>query len=435
VKQVLFSGGARALGFLPQGIATLVASRLIIVHFGFAAFNAFALVVSLMALLPLNNLGAGASVTQSAASFGLDDERTERSALTAARMLSVSAGVVVVVATVLGALDLWPHILGSAGGGNAFTTAALILYALGFVPGLGQNTLLGSGRNHVSMMAFSFQAPAALAIIAVLVLVDAPSQLVLVVPPAALLVINLTTMGLSWKLDGFRWLTVLRRIPFRRSYPGASIRALSLPVMVTTVCIPLAFCSDRIVLSHVSTGEAVTQYSIVLQIFSPVSALILASAQPLWPMYTKARLSGVRGPDIRKVLTAFVVGTLGISVAVALVADPLGRVIGGSELRLGHLLPALAALVVLVQAIAFPLSMTMMDSEGARFVAWCAVLSLPLNIAASVWLSSDLGAAGPLISAVLVSVVVQVLPVLLFIRRREARLVATRVPTAVATSR
>jgi O-antigen/teichoic acid export membrane protein len=205
--------------------------------------------------------------------------------------------------------------------------------------------------------------------------------------------------------------------------------------MVTTVCIPIAFCSDRIVLSHVSTSEAVTKYSIILQLFAPVSALIVACAQPLWPMFSRARRAGTPGPNLHKVLAAFFLGTFATSLTVALLADPLGRIIGGDQLRLGHLLPALGALVVLVQSLAYPLSITMMDAKGARFVAGCAVLTVPLNIGLSIWLSIQFGAAGPLVAVIVVCLFVQVMPVLRYIQRRDRlSLGVLETPALVATS-
>ena len=96
---MIMSGLARSLGFLPQGIATLLASHLIIKHYGLNSFDTYALIVSVMALIPLNNLGVGASVTQAIAAHGSTDVRSTRSALTAARVLSLSALFLAVVST------------------------------------------------------------------------------------------------------------------------------------------------------------------------------------------------------------------------------------------------------------------------------------------------------------------------------------------------
>jgi O-antigen/teichoic acid export membrane protein len=242
---------------------------------------------------------------------------------------------------------------------------------------------------------------------------------VTVVPPLALLAINLVTMAVSTRLVGFPWLRILRAIPWRSVHPGARIRSLSGPMLITSLCVPITFCTDRIVLSHVSTEEAVANYSVVLQLCAPIIALIVAAAQPLWPMFTQARVQGERGPQLGKIFLAFGAGTVLCGAALVLLADPIGHVIGGDKINLGYFLPVVAALVMVLLAIAYPLSMSLVDPAGARFVAICAVITLPTNVALSVWLSGELGAPGPLLSLLIVSTSVQVVPILIYSRRRE----------------
>lgn len=416
---MLISGLARSAGFLPQGIATLLASHLVIKHYGLHAFDTYALIVSAMALIPLNNLGVGASITQSVAAHGPEDDRSLRAALTASRVLTVSALSLAVISTVLGLLDLWPALLGDQAGANGFIAAGIIVYAFSFVPGLAQSVLLAAGRNHVSLIAISFQAPLALLTIWLVVVFGASGDWVIIAPAVAVLGVNLATLVLSEWLVKFPWGQILRKVPFRRRHPGAKIRNLSGPMLITSLCVPIAFTSDRIVLSHVSTAEAVANYSVVLQIFSPVMGLIGAVAQPLWPMFTKARSQGERGPQMKFVFGGFVLGTVLVCSALILISDRIGEIIGADAIDLGYFLPTMMAVVMVVLAVAYPLSMSMIDPVGARFAAICAVLTVPANIGMSIWLAGEYGAPGPLISLVVVSLVVQVIPALIFVRRRE----------------
>jgi len=416
---MLLSGLARSFGFVPQAVATLLASHLIITHYGLHAFDTYALIVSVMALIPLNNLGVGASITQSIAAYGPQDERSTRSALTASRALSASALSLAVVSTVLGMLDLWPTLLGDQAGANAFTAAGIVIYAVSFVPGLAQSVLLADGRNHVSMIVASFQAPIALLAIALLIAFDAAGSWVVIVPPLALLGVNAIALVLSEWMVKFPWGRILRQVPFRSRFPGAKIRNLSGPMLITSLCVPIAFTSDRIVLSHVSTASAVANYSVVLQIFSPVFGLIVAIAQPLWPVFTKARAQGERGPGLKLIFVGFIVGTLLVCGALVAISDRLGTLIGGDQIQLGYFLPTVMSLVMVVLAVAYPLAMSMIDPAGARFAAICAVITTPTNIIASVFLAREYGAPGPLIALLLVSLTVQVIPSLIFVSRRE----------------
>ncbi len=419
MRSLAVSGGARLLGFVPQAIATLVASHLIIQHYGLHAFDTYALIISVMTLIPLNNLGVGASVTQAIAANGADDEHSERTALTAARVLSISALFLAVVSFGFGAAGLWPKLLGDASGANAFTAAALVIYGLGFVPGLGQSVLLGVDRNHVTITVLAFQAPVSLAMVVIMLAVGLDGRWVIVVPSLTLLVLNLVTMEISSRMTSFPWRRILSEVPWRRRYPGGSIRSLSGSMLITSICVPIAFAGDRIVLSHVSTASAVANYSVVLQLFSPVLGLIVAAAQPLWPMFTKARTAGERGPGLAKIFLAFGVATLAVSAVLVVIANPVGTLIGGSKIHLGVFLPVMAALVMSAQAVTYPLAMSLVDPAGARFVAGCAILAVPANIGTSIWLSRELGAPGPLVSLLVVSTVVQVIPTLIYSRRRE----------------
>ncbi|MFL6024472.1 MAG: lipopolysaccharide biosynthesis protein [Marmoricola sp.] len=419
LRAMLLSGLARSFGFLPQAVATLLASHLIIEHYGLHAFDTYALIVSVMALIPLNNLGVGASITQSIAAHGAEDERSTRAALTASRALTVSALFLGVVSTLLGMANLWPALLGDQAGANAFTAGAIIIYAVSFVPGLSQSVLLGAGRNHVSMILASFQAPIALLATVLLIAFDADGRWVVIVPPVALLGVNVLAMLLSEWMVGFPWIRTLRQVPFRATHPGARIRNLSGPMLITSLCVPVAFTSDRIVLSHVSTAAAVANYSVVLQIFSPVFGLIVAIAQPLWPIYTKARAQGERGPGLKLIFVGFILGTVVACGALVLISDRLGTLIGGDAINLGYVLPSVMSLVMVVLAISYPLAMSMIDPAGARFAAICAVITTPTNIIASIFLARAYGALGPLIALLAVSLLVQVIPSLIFVSRRE----------------
>lgn len=416
---MLLSGGVRIVGFVPQAIGTLFASGLILKHFGISEFTMYALVMSVMALIPLNNLGVGASVTQAVAAHGASSERAVRSTLTAARVLTISALVLASISIALGVGGLWPRLLGEASGANAYTAAALVIYAVSFVPALAQSVLLGAERNHVYLIVGSFLAPFSLILVIALIVLDLDGRMVVMVPPLSLLLVNLITMVLSVRLVRFQWLRVLRQVPRRNRYPGARIRSLSLPMLITSLAVPVAFAGDRIVLSHVSTEEAVANYSVVLQLCGPIIALIVAAAQPLWPMYTKARAAGEHGPGLAKVFLAFGGVTLFLGAGLVAFADPIGRLIGGDRINIGYFLPLVAALVMILLAIAYPLSMSMVDPAGARFTAVCAVVTVPANLSMAVWLSREYGAPGPLLSLLIVSTTLQVIPVLLYSRHRR----------------
>src|SRR5581483_100480 len=232
-------------------------------------------------------------------------------------------------------------------------------------------------------------------------------------------IINVLTSSVAARTTNYSWMRVLSHIPSRRRYPGASIRAVSGPMLVITVALPLAYYTDRIVLSHFSTKQAVANYSVVLQMFTPVAALIAAAAQPLWPMYARARSEGRHGPGIGRIIVVLCFGALVLGGALVVVAQPLGHIIGGKQINLGIFVPVAAALSVLGQAPAYPLAMSMRDPAGLRLSATCATLAIPANLAVSLVLAKHLGAAGPLLSTFSVGLVVQTFPGLIYSRNRR----------------
>ncbi|PZS29887.1 MAG: hypothetical protein DLM58_14680 [Pseudonocardiales bacterium] len=421
IKPVLQSGLARVLSLLPTAVATLLASRLIINHFGLSAFDSYALVITLIALIPLQDLGVGAAVTSSFAERGPHDEHSVRVTLTAARVLVLSTIGLVIASLLVARFDWWPTLLGAASGPNAFVAAAMVIYAISFLPGLGQRMLLGVDRNHVTVAIQAFFTPLVLLGTVIVIVADIKGGYLLIVPSIAIVLVNIVTLGIGVRSTQFPLMRMLREIPSPRRFPGASIRAISGPMLVITLAVPIALQSDRIVLSHVASKEAVANYSVIVQIFAPIAALIAASAQPLWPIYTKARGQGQRGPGLFNVLLLFCGATAFVCSLLVLVADPIGHLIGGPHINLGVALPVVAALAMTMQAAAYPVAMVLMDPKGIRVVGLCTVLALPINVGLSIALGKQMGAPGPLLATFIVGLLVQTIPAVIYANRRGPR--------------
>ncbi len=416
---VVKSGLARIASFAPTALATLYASRLIIDHFGIPAFDGYTLAASLILLVPLNDLGVGAAVTSAVASYGSSHAAVERVALTAARTVAVSALVLAGAAGLITVGGYWNAFLGPAAGAGAFYGLSMVIYAISFIPALGQSMLLGVHRNHLTIAVQTLLAPTTLLGVVVLMKAGIDSRFLIVVPAAALAVINIINSIVAGRVVRFSWLTLLRRLPFPHRYPGASIRAMSGPMLVVNLSTPIALQSDRIVLSHFASKHAVANYAVSIQIFAPVVALIGAAAQPLWPIYTAARAKGDHGPQVGRIMAAFGLVCSAISAVLVLIANPVGHLIGGHQIQLGVLLPIVSAVAVGLQAITYPMAMSIMDPAGLRLVATCAVLAAPLNVGLSIALAKHLGAPGPLLASCVVCLLVQIIPVGLYARQRQ----------------
>src|SRR5436305_11075626 len=94
---------ARTVSFVPTAIATLLASRLIITHFGIPAFDGFTVAESLIVLLPLGDLGVGSAITAAFASYDAASAEAEGVMLTATRITALSAVSLCAIALVMSA--------------------------------------------------------------------------------------------------------------------------------------------------------------------------------------------------------------------------------------------------------------------------------------------------------------------------------------------
>ena len=419
MNAILRSALARIASFVPTALATLLTSRIVIQHYGVVAFDSFALILALINLIPLNNLGVGASVTAAYAQQDTGPEHARRTVLTASRVLAVSTIGTAAASVVLGAFGLWPTLLGDASGPNFWCTVAMVFYALTFLPGLGQSVLLGVNRNHVTILIQAFFNPLIVVLVAVAVESGFSAGSLLVIPCVALIIIHGVTAVLAARSVDLHWLSVLRELPNRTRYPGTSIRSMSGPVLIITLSTPIALQSDRIVLSHVSTTQAVAEYSIAFQIFAPALVLIAASAQPLWPIYTQARSQGKRGPSVVRILGLFCAIAVVAGGALALVANPVAAVTGGHHVHISPLLAIAGGLAVVTAAASYPVAMSLMDPVGVRFVVWCTAIALPLNIGLSIIMGKQLGAPGPLLASCIVGILVQAVPGLIYSRDRQ----------------
>src|SRR5438874_1714656 len=116
MNSVARSALARTLSFVPTAIATLLTSRLILREYGVESFDSFSLLLTLISLIPVNNLGVGAALTQAYADETSNAEYAHRVTLTAARTLTVSTLATSAVALTLSATHTWHTLLGKASG-------------------------------------------------------------------------------------------------------------------------------------------------------------------------------------------------------------------------------------------------------------------------------------------------------------------------------
>ena len=409
------------LGVIPvAGVAGLLTARVIVSAIGVSGYGIAALVATLPALLPSADLGVGAAVMSAVAAGGSKDD-VFRVILASVRVLLAIAGVLVVLGLTLATTSMWSVLLGlpSTPSTNWAIGASVALFGLSLPLAIGARVLLGGGRNHVSVLVYGLSAPIVLLLCLAGRALDAGLWLYAAAPALA----SLGT-GLVGCRQAMRRTAVDLGGAFRQAFhlqvKSAPIRHIAGPMAVISACLPLAYQSDRLVLSHVSTVTELAIYSAGAALFAPLLSVISSGGQSLWPIFVRARLRSAA--SIRR---PFVVGTmafsaLGLALAVALVV--VGPALGTWMLRSGAAVPVSLmvsfGLLLVVHASYYPSGMLLTDAGGLRLQAKTSVAMLVVNLPLSLVLAGRLGAPGPALgSAISIAACMWVPGVVVALRR------------------
>ncbi len=409
-------------------------SKLLIGHYGPGTFGAYALVSTLIAMVPFLDLGVGTLVINALAAPADPgaSERVRGVLLSSFRVVLASALVVVAATVALGRAHLWPDLLGisaTSGVTNGEIVAGLCLFSLALPFSLGQRILLGVGKNHVQIICQGIQTPAALAFILVVVFLSLPRGLTVVCAFAAVLASAMLSQALAVRLAGLDWRYYLRAI-FRPSIRGQRVLAAAGPAFLVSALLPLAVQSDRLVLSHFSTTRALAEYSLGAQIFTPIAAVVAAAGQSLWPRFAEARARGER-PHLIALVGSFGAVAAVASALLAVCAPVIVDYVAGGQIKLGGLTLLAFCLVNVAVAVQYPLGIWLTDPAGLRFQAFMVALALPVNVGLSIALAKPAGAAGPVLATAAAILALQGVPYAIVARHRArpaARVMKGRLP-------
>lgn len=395
--------GARVLAVPVQAVVTVATTRLILDGLGVPGFAAFAVLVSLPNLVSFAGAGIGAAVTDAVAS------RRARSPSAVAGVLLTTIRVSALVglgiaggALLLTALGAWPAILGTPApaGLNLGAGLALTLFGL-YVPlSLGQSILLGAQRNHISILCQVVGSVVGLGGIVLAHVLDAGFVGYAVAPYAGLVAGALLALVAATRVRTVAIGAALRDAV--RPVRGKRIRHLSGAMTWIVVFSTLATQSDRLILGHLSTAQQVAVYAVAITLLSSCGSLIQAAGQSLWPVFAEERSAG-RAPDryrFRRILGIFAAGGLAMFAGFVVAGPWVTAWISGGASGSSVALMAWCGVLVLLQAVWWPMGMLMTDAAGLRGQAWANLAAAALNIGLSIALAGPLGAAGPVVGTV-----------------------------------
>lgn len=420
-----------------SGVLGLFTSRLIIQHFGIDAYTQYGLLTSFTALLAFADLGMATNVINATAASKAvrSDQHVRQTITTAMRILIVAGFVIVTAAAAVSLLGLWPLLLGEGltAGGSAAAFLCLAVFGLALPLTVGPRILVGLNKTNAHIASQAVIAPFIFCSVATSVAVSLPVGNYLAVlsflAQALVAVICLVLAGRALRPQLGR---AIKDIPKVRRVPSLPAFHLAWPMLIQMVTWTVAMQTDRLLLSHLTTGDELADYNLAAQLFGMVLQAIMSGGLALWPLYAKARADAVLRSPMKPAAFFGVAGFM-MAVLLSLLSPWIAAYVSDGKLQLDAWLVGGFVAFVTLQAAKYPLGMYMTDQRGLRFQVVPLLIMVPLNLGLSWWLIGIFGAAGPIMASAVALLVCQVLPDLWYVskdlRRRRAELVSTDVAT------
>jgi O-antigen/teichoic acid export membrane protein len=397
---------------------------LVIGHFGPADYALIAVVVGLQFLLIFSDFGTSANILEESGRYRAvgDVGVLGRAVGQAWRTIIVGNAAVLLVAIGLMWSGTWGGILGFP---HQESTAGLaVVMTLGVNVAarplsLANPLVAGLGRPAVATLSQALGGVVSLGSAALCITVDLPLPFIAATPLIGQLVATLPLVALSARAaPGL--IPASARAMFTASGAGTKMRHLAVPMLVIQIVGPLNDQLDRLILSHLSTVEAVATYALAAQLFNTASSLVSSLLPALWAEYAGIRAaSGLQAVAARAFLyvrkLALLMVLFGASFSV--LSWLLAGTISAGRIHLPWLLCAVLGATLPLNALQTILGVAMTDPAGLRMQAILMVFTTATNLALSVALAARLGAVGPAL-ATLVVACVQVLVVGGLARRR-----------------
>jgi len=404
---------ARFIVLPVTAVAAAITTYLVVSYAGADAYGYVSLISTLFLLLPFADLGVGAAIATATARRGESSylaHQAENLVTRAFRVLILSGAVILVGASVIALLGLWPNLLGipaSLGAGaNWVVVLVLIPFAVSLPLGIGQRILLGERKNHYANLASGFGPVLATLVTLLLIGLKVPPLMLAAATPVGVAAVSAISMWLAFRVSGWNWRLLIR--PIGRRDRGEPLWRTAIPMFVISVAITAAMQSDRLVLAHVGSPDELAKYSLAAQFYAPGYSLLATAAITLWPVFARAKEGSLR--IWRN--TLLVMGLLGLTAGIcfAIAIAPIARLVSGDQITVPALLAISFGSLLFVMALHQPSAMLLTAPRLLAFQAVCSVMMLVINLPLSIFLVEYLGSAGPVAASVVAVTVANLIP-------------------------
>lgn len=430
-KSSVWASVARSAGVqvVVLGIGTvfgILNTRLVVGHFGKAAFAQFGLLIAIESLLPFADLGMSAAIIN--AIGGSESPRTDQAVqdtlVTSIRVLSCSGAVIVSVAAILSGLGLWTTVLGDGlieHAGPIAAATCLALIGLALPVGFGDRTLTGLGKNHIMIAIGGLQPP--LVFVTLLIVSHTRSSsaggYLPIIPYLVKFFLAIAAVITAARLITPQIGRAIRAAPKIRTVKGGKVFHMAWPMLIQAIALPIAMQSDRIVLSHMSDASNLAIYNLTAQMFTPIVRVVAVSSAALWPIFARARAKkDVGSQSPLPIAGGFAIAATAACIGISLISPWLARVASDGKITISTSMLLAFSSFIICQAIQYPLGTFLTDAAGLRYQAFLLVLMVPFNLVVSIMLTKRYGAVGPVIGSALAALFFQALGNLVYAQRR-----------------
>ena len=232
--------------------------------------------------------------------------------------------------------------------------------------------------------------------------------------------VSVICIVVAWRATRPLFKGALRDVPRVRSVRGVRIVNTAGPQLLQSLAIPIAFQTDRLLLSHLGRSQALAEYNLANNLFNMLTQTVMAAGVAMWPMFAKAR-ADKRIESPFKPAIVFSGGGFLLALALVAVTPWAARVMSHGKIVLPAALVWAFAAYVAVEAGKQPLGMYMTDPRGLQFQVVPVLVLVPMNLAISWALIGRYDAAGPILGSVISVILCQIIPYAWWVRRDVAR--------------
>ena len=422
-RALLYGPLYRILGTPAVAALGLANTAIIVRETGAAVFGLVSLVATITLLFPFADLGIGATVLSASAQLTgpSRDPNAANVVRRAYHVLSAVAGVLVLVALSVMALDGWATLVGFSSGPDdrwAITVAACV-FALTIPAGLGVRILIGIDRNPLATLVLMSCPAFALGVTLMLYLIGAAGIWYAVSALGGLLIGQAVGTVLALRLCGLGWSAFTR---VTRPQAGPALLAGSMWLFVVGVGLPVGLQTGRVLLAHLSTPLQLSQYALMAQIYGVCWSVLSTAGLAYWPVFVKRRAATEATVRMWWRLTATFAGIAALATAVMVPLGPwAATLLSGGRIDVSAWLALAFGALLVGQAVHLPASVLLTRPNEARWQARWTLAMAKISIGLGCAAAARFGAVGVVCASALAILAAQVLPDLAWVPRLVRR--------------